>query len=311
MIYTFCPNPALDRILILPHLEFDEVNRVEEVYETPAGKGVNVARAIQNVGGKAKLLLFLGGSVGRKIKDGLQREGFDFIFWEALGESRVTTILHEKDTARHTVLNEPGPLVSVAQAVECYQFLENSLQSRDYLILSGSLPRGIRVDFYAQLITLASGKGARSVVDSSGEFFRRAFIFSPFMVKPNVKEAEEALGFPIQSWEEKRKAVETFLHKGVELVILSDGPRGLVVGWRDRFWKVSVTERIQGKYFIGSGDTLVGVVIQELTCGKGIEEALRFGTACGLANTLRPGAGTFELKEAQKLQELVLVEELR
>lgn len=311
MIYALCPNPALDRMLILPHLELDEVNRVEEIRETPAGKGVNVVRAIQNIGGKAKLLLFLGGSIGKEIKDGLQKEGFDFVFWEALGESRVTTIIHEKDTGRHTVLNEPGPLVSVAQSVKCYQFLEENLQSGDYLILSGSLPMGMRVDFYAHLITLASSKGVRSVIDSSGEFFRRAFIFSPFMVKPNVKEAEEALGLSIRNWEEKRKAVEAFLHKGVELVVLSDGPRGLVVGWRNRLWKVSVIEKIQGKYFIGSGDTLVGVVVQELAWGKGIEETLRFATTCGLANTLCPGAGVFDVEEAQKLQKLVLVEELR
>ncbi|MGC8777212.1 MAG: 1-phosphofructokinase family hexose kinase [Candidatus Caldatribacteriaceae bacterium] len=310
MIYIVCPNPALDRMLIMGHLELDEVNRAESVHEVAAGKGINVARAIKSVGGKSKLLLFLGGFTGKKIVQRLCEEALEFEAWEAFGETRITTVLHEKDQKRHTVLNEPGPLVTLAQAVKLRRFLEEKLQDGDYLILSGSLPPGLRVDFYAELITLARQKSTRSVVDSSGESLRRALKFSPFMVKPNVREAEEALGFSIQSFEEKRRAVEMMLQQGVELVVLSDGPRGLLVGSTEHLWRVSITEKLPGEYFIGSGDTLVGVLVEEFVRGREFREAIPFATACGLANTLCPGAGVFEVKKARELEELVVLEEL-
>lgn len=310
MIYVLCLNPALDRMLVMSHLELDEVNRAEKVHEVVAGKGINVARAIRSVGGNAKLLLFLGGFIGKKIETGLHEEGLEFVAWEAIGETRITTVLHERDKKRHTVVNEPGPLISLSQAVKLYQFLEENVRDGDYIILSGSLPVGLRVDFYAQVIALGYRKKAKSVVDSSGEFLRRALKISPFMVKPNVREAEEVLGFSIRSFEDKIRAVEVFHNQGIALVVLSDGPRGLVVGFEERLWRVSLTQEVQGEYFVGSGDTLVGVLIEALHQGYPVEEAIVFATACGLANTLRPGAGVFDIEEAHKLKGLVLLEAL-
>ncbi|MEN3185063.1 MAG: hexose kinase [Atribacterota bacterium] len=310
MIHVLCLNPALDRMLVMDHLELDEVNRVEKVYEVVAGKGVNVARAIQSVGGNSRLLLFLGGFIGKKIERGLCEEGLAFVSWEAGGETRITTVIHERDKKRHTVVNEPGPLVSLSQAVNLWRFLDDQVKDGDYLILSGSLPMGLRVDFYAQVVALSHRKRARSVVDSSGEFLRRALKFSPFMVKPNVKEAEGVLGFPIQSFEDKLRAVEVFRDQGVELVVLSDGPRGLVVGFKERLWKVSLAQKVRGEYLIGSGDTLVGVLIEKLNRGNTVEKAISFATACGLANTLCPGAGVFDVEEAHRLEELVVLEAL-
>lgn len=310
MIYVLCLNPALDRMLVMGHLELDEVNRAEKIHEVAAGKGINVARAIRSVGGNSKLLLFLGGFIGKKIEKGLHAEGLEFVAWEAVGETRITTIIHERDKKRHTVVNEPGPLVSLSQVVQLYQFLEKNVRDGDYIILAGSLPVGLRVDFYAQIVALGHRKKVRSVVDSSGEFLCGALKISPFMVKPNVREAEEVLGFPIRTLEDKLRVVEMFRNQGIELVVLSDGPRGLVVGFEERLWKVSLAQEVQGAYCIGSGDTLVGVLIEKLNQGSPVEEAIAFATACGLANTLRPGAGVFDVEEAHKLEGLVLLEAL-
>jgi len=310
LIYVVCPNPALDRMLILGEMELDGVNRVERVQEVVAGKGINVVRAMRSIGGEALLLLFLGGMTGEKIGRGLAQEAFTFRAWAAEGETRITTIIHEEGKKRHTVLNEPGPLVTMVEEIGLRRFLEEHLVPGDYLVLSGSLPPGLRVDFYAQLVLLARHKGVRSIVDSSGEFLRQALNFSPFMVKPNVKEAEEVLAFPISSWEDKRRAVYAFLHKGVELVVLSDGARGLLVGCGGKLWRVTAESEVAGHYFIGSGDTLVGVLVQTLAWGKSVEEAIVFATACGLANTLCPGAGIFELEKARELQKVIRKEAL-
>lgn len=308
MIFVVCANPALDRLLLLEEVVLDRVHRALEVTVTAGGKGVNVARAIHTVGGDARLLLFLGGRVGAMVEECLQREQLNYLSFPLDGETRITTVLHEKATKRHTVINEPGPLVPLKAALSLRAFLREHLTPGDYLILSGSLPRGVRQDWYAECAKVAVEKGARVVVDTSGEPLRRALQTPLFMVKPNVQEAEEVLGFPIRSLGEKLKAVDAFERQKVTCVVLSDGPRGIVAGYMGKRWVVTLREALHGEYFIGSGDTLVGTMVFRLSQGASFEEALRFGTACGLANTLTKGAGVFDPAMVPRCEESIAVE---
>lgn len=308
MIFVVCANPALDRLLVLDEVVLDEVHRAWEVTVTAGGKGVNVARAIHTLGGEAKLLLFLGGKVGSIVEECLKEEGLEYLVFPAEGETRITTVLHEEATKRHTVINEPGPLVPLKVALSLLEYLEHHLREGDYLILSGSLSRGMRLDWYAECAKRVQAKGARVVVDTSGEPLRRALQMPLFMVKPNVREAEEVLGFPIRSFEDKLKAVALLAERGVECVVLSDGPRGIVAEYEGKQWHVRLVEAFHGAYFIGSGDTLVGALVLRLAQGAPFEEALRFGTACGLANTFVRGAGVFDPAMVPRCEQVVLVE---
>ncbi len=308
MIFVVCANPALDRMLVLEEVALNEVNRAKDVSVTVGGKGVNVARAIRTVGGEAKLLLFLGGKTGESIKESLERECFSFSAWFLQDETRITTVLHETRIKRHTVINESGPLVPLVASGKLLRYLEEALQEGDYLVLSGSLPRGMRLDFYALSVEVARKKRAWAVVDASGESLRRALQNHPFMVKPNVREAEEVTGFPILSLADKLRAVEFFEAQGVECVVLSDGPRGVVAGWRGKRWYIGLREPFYGEYFIGSGDTLVGAMVARLTQGASFLEALRFGASCGLANTFSPGAGVFDPGMIPECERVIFVE---
>ncbi|MCX6090831.1 MAG: hexose kinase, partial [Candidatus Atribacteria bacterium] len=284
MILVICANPALDRLLVLPKLRLNEVNRTSVVEVTPGGKGINVARAIATVGEQEELFLFTGGSTGVTIGEELEKEKISFLTWPVMGETRITTIIHETTGHRHTVINESGPLVSLESALDCIRYITDRINPGDYLVCSGSLPRGMRRDSYALLVEGVKRKGAFPVVDSSGEPFRRAFQASPFMIKPNAREAEEALGFAIRSRNDKIKAVRCFMQRDIPLVVLSDGPRGLVVGQGGDILTVTVDGDFHsGGFAIGSGDTLVGVTVAMLAQHQSLESALRFGTACGLA----------------------------
>jgi len=311
MIYVLCANPAWDRMLFFEdQLLLNAVNRVQRVMEVAGGKGVNVARAIKTIGGTSELLLFLGGWQGERFASFLKQEGLAFCFFPVAGETRVTTVLHEEGSGRHTVINEPGPLVPLRSTLQVERYLEEKLCSGDYLVLSGSLPRGVQRSWYAKLLALAQRKSAYSVLDTSGVSLRSAFQNPPFMVKPNVEEATELLGWTIDSQEDKLKAVSELKKRGVEIVVLSDGSRGLTVAWGLKRFLVSVEGSRVGAYGIGSGDTLVGAMVFGLERRWPVERILRFATACGLANTLRPGAGYFDPHLARVLQEKVVVREL-
>ncbi|MEI6158098.1 MAG: PfkB family carbohydrate kinase, partial [Atribacterota bacterium] len=95
MILVICANPALDRLLVLPKLRLNEVNRTSVVEVTPGGKGINVARAIATVGEQEELFLFTGGSTGVTIGEELEKEKISFLTWPVMGETRITTVIHE------------------------------------------------------------------------------------------------------------------------------------------------------------------------------------------------------------------------
>ena len=137
-------------------------------------------------------------------------------------------------------------MVNLESSLALIRSIESQLEPEDFLILSGSLPRGVRKDFYSVLIKIAHQKKAYSVLDSSGAPFSLALHSTPFLIKPNVKEAEEALGFAILSMDDKIKAVRCFQEKMIPLVILSDGPKGLVVGYHDEVFIVKTDNTLKG-----------------------------------------------------------------
>jgi len=309
VILVVCANPALDRLLVLPELNLDGVNRTSYVEVTVAGKGINVARALRTMGVESHLFLFLGGVNGNKVKNGLSQEGLPFNSWPTLGETRVTTIIHEEKKDRHTVINENGPLVSFESSLALIHSIEKKLKPNDYLILSGSLPRGVRRDLYSVFIHIAHQKKAFSVLDSSGVPFSLALKSTPFLIKPNVKEAEEVLGFAILSMDDKIKAVHYFQKLKIPFIILSDGPKGLVIGYYDEVFIVKADNTLRGGGFaIGSGDTLVGGVVAQLSRRVDFRDAIIYGTACGLANTFCSGAGVFNLDMAHQFMEHIFIE---
>lgn len=68
MIICITPNPAIDRTLLLPNLVVGNVHRAEKVIVAAGGKGLNVARATQILGGFfAHQLLGVGVGVGVPI----------------------------------------------------------------------------------------------------------------------------------------------------------------------------------------------------------------------------------------------------
>ncbi|HZD55436.1 MAG TPA: hypothetical protein VE136_01835, partial [Anaerolineales bacterium] len=61
MIYTLTLNPAVDRELIVPAIEFDSVLRATAWRVDYGGKGFNVSRMLASLGTPSMALGFAGG----------------------------------------------------------------------------------------------------------------------------------------------------------------------------------------------------------------------------------------------------------
>ena len=60
----------------------------------------------------------------------------------------------------------------------------NQIRDMDYLILSGSLPRGVSPNLYGQLILAGKKKGAFIVLDVVGSALHEALDYQPTCITP-------------------------------------------------------------------------------------------------------------------------------
>ncbi len=281
-------------------LRVDDANRVQAECLFAGGKGIDVSRAIRHLGGDSMALGFIGGHNGQILVDMLKAEGVTPYFTPISQETRRDIIINRVRRGGQTLLNARGPAVT---AEEWRSFLTHlrMLDLRDaYVVLGGSLPRGLPIDAYRQVVSLVQGRGARAILDADGPCLREGLKAKPFAVKPNLNELRRATKRRLTT-DQQMLAAATALHeKGVAIVIVSLGRRGLLV--------VSGTEclrtmppSVKVRSTVGAGDSTVAGFVFCHAAGKALEDCVRFATASGTAATLAPGNQLCQARDVQRL----------
>ena len=187
MIITITMNPAIDKTVQVQELKIGALNRIAKVHEDAGGKGINVSKTIRSLGGESHAMGFLGGMAGWQIEHCLDQ----LFIRHAFVRIHEGTRTNQKvvDALGHvTELNEPGPEVSESELAQLFTNLEKTLKVGDYVVLCGSLPKGVPADTYARLVHLIHEKSAFAFVDADGESLRLALEEGPDVVKPNLDE---------------------------------------------------------------------------------------------------------------------------
>src|SRR4051812_1720053 len=307
MIITVTPNPALDRTLTVPAIVFDDMVRASESRLDLDGKGVNVSKALFSLGTSTLTLGFVGGMAGEMLERGLGAQGYATSFTRVAGETRTNTIIIDAATNRYVKANEPGPTLRPEELAAFFGQARARLAADDTWILSGSLPPGAPAGFFAQLVELIHSRGARALLDTSGEPLRLGCAARPYLVKPNADEAQALVGAPIDGDAAARRAATFFLDQGIELVALSLGAEGLLLATRGQ----SVRARpplVQALNPVGAGDALLAGIAWALEQRLGLAELARWGVASGTAAAMRLGTDSAPRDEVAALYTQVQVE---
>jgi 1-phosphofructokinase family hexose kinase len=304
VIVAVSTNPAIARIALADGAAAGGLVRARELLVTPGGKAAHVAMAAAALGERVTWVGFLGGSTGAECERGLVSLGIPVAVVKTAAETRMNMEIVEADGTVTEVL-EPGGHVSegeVERMLSLCRDLFTEYRGAAQVALSGSLPPGAPVDFYAQLVRLAHAHGCRALLDTSGEALRAALGESPDLVKPNRDEAEALTGVPPDDARSAAEAARLLFDAGARAVAISLGAEGMF--WqatRDSAPLVARPPLVEARSAVGCGDaSLAGFAVAHRR-GLSGREFVRFAAACGTANCLADAPGMIDRREVERL----------
>jgi 1-phosphofructokinase len=302
LIVTVTLNPVLDRTLIVPEIRYNDVLRASASELNPAGKGLNVSRALKRLGMESLATGFIGGRTGEMLVDGLDSLGISHDFVAIQGETRTNVVILEGESQRFVKVNEAGPAITMQDQETFMEKVAGMAAAGDDWIFCGALPPGTPADYYKTLVSTVQERGCRAFLDTSGEGLRLGCEAGPFLVKPNLFEAEEMTGIRVQDEAGAARAARQFLNLGVSLVALSMGRAGMLLASENETVRVHcpvVTVRNP----TGSGNALLAGILFALSRKLPLEETARWGVASGSAAAARADTSFGDFTEVQALFE--------
>ena len=312
MIVTVTLNAAMDRTLSVPNLQPGHRHRANMGFASAGGKGINVARALKRLGVPVVCTGLAGGRTGALIVDDLANDGIlnDFVRIEQ--ESRTSLAVLDPVANVSTEINEWGPEIHAHELELLKEKLAYLSQRAEFVVLAGSLPRGVDPGFYADLVREANRRHTLTVLDTDGEPLRLGVAAEPYLVSPNAGEAEALVGHEFNDDDDRVAALDEIAGLGARNVLITHetGCYALMREDRDEHRVRGVAPRLDPVARIGSGDVLLAAFLAARVAGRSVDEAIRSAVATGAASVLEAGAGRFEPREAARLLPLVTVERL-
>jgi 1-phosphofructokinase family hexose kinase len=307
VIVTVTLNAAIDRTLIVPNFQLGHRHRASTSLSSAGGKGINVARALKRLGIPVVATGLAGGRTGVQLVERLTNEGLLNDFVRIRGESRTSTAVIDPTSNVYTEINEWGPEVEDHELAMLGDKLAYLTRGAEFVVFSGSLPRGVDDSYYLDAIRDANRRGVPTVLDSEGEPLRRGMDAEPYLVTPNVREAEQLVGHEFGGDEDMAVALDEIVELGARNVLITkeDGCLALFREDRSELRLDATVQRLEPIAKVGSGDALLAGFIAARVSGRAIEDAVRAGVATGAASVLEAGAGRFDAREASRLNSLV------
>lgn len=284
MVYTLTLNPAIDYVLNLESLKFGETNRSSNEKIFFGGKGINVSYVLNELGVKNKALGFIGGSTGEMFFDGVNKMGINADFIKIKdGDTRINIKIKG---GSETEINASGPYINNESLILLKNKL-SSLKEGDFLVLSGSRPKGIPDNFYAELTENFTKKGVKVTVDTTGTALINTLEFSPFLIKPNLSELSEAVGKKLNGEEDIISACKYLKSLGAVNVMVTLGADGII--FLDEFNNFHKVSALKGKVIntVGAGDSTIAGFIYGYLNNKPYSDIIKICNACGGATSFK------------------------
>lgn len=300
MITAITFNPALDRTINVDNIIYGEVNRVGHFREDLGGKGINMGRIIGGFGIQTKHITVIGEENKSTVLDLFHKDKMELEYISVPGHTRTNMKIVEMDKNITTDINEEGSKVSKEDIKKLFKIIDKAAIDSDYLVMGGSLAKGMPVNMYGQVASKYKDQ-CHVVIDADDDFLLEGLKGSPYIIKPNIHELENALDRELKSIEEVIIAARDIISSyGVTYVLVSMGKDGCLL--------VTVDEAIKGDAIettivstVGAGDSMLAGFVFGLEKGMSLKQSLAFGSACSTLTISVEGYPRLDLNKAMEI----------
>ncbi|HEX4810520.1 MAG TPA: 1-phosphofructokinase family hexose kinase [Bryobacteraceae bacterium] len=304
-ILTLTVNPAIDRIVTVDRLVFEDRAYILSTTEAAGGRGINAARVLTSFGAKVIAVTTSGRDAGRKMEELLKKDAFSTEIVKIRQDIRTNLTISDRQ-GLSVKLNELGPTLSNMEMMRIRKAVEKLLPSASWLMICGSLPPGVDSHFYTKLIRVAAQHNVKTLLDTDGDALLHGIEGEPTIVTPNQSEAERLLNRALITRSHWIEAVRQIKSMGPKYVALSLGSRGVVAASDAGVAEVT-PPRIEALCPIGAGDALAAAIVWSLERGGSFEDALSWGVAAGTASAKLPGINLASLEQTGEIHPLVTI----
>lgn len=288
-ILTVTMNPALDVTTSVDRVVAEHKMRCGPTVLDPGGGGINVSRAIRNLGGRSTAIYLSGGPTGQAYRELLEREGIAARVLRIAGSTRESFTVDETGTGQQYRFVLQGPDLSEDEWRAGLAAVDEDLPHGGFVVASGSLPPGAPDDFYARVARLAAQRGAHAVVDASGPSLRAALDEGVYLIKPSRRELAELVGAELDDVPAQIAAARRLIADGRSaLVALTLGGAGAVLVTADQTLRLPAA-RVTVRSTVGAGDAFLAGLVLRLAQGRSLADAFRTASAAGAATAAQPG----------------------
>ncbi|AND03446.1 TPA: tagatose-6-phosphate kinase [Staphylococcus aureus] len=243
----------------------------------------------------------IGGELGQFIAKKLDHADIKHAFYNIKGETRnCIAILHE---GQQTEILEQGPEIDNQEAAGFIKHFEQLLEKVEAVAISGSLPKGLNQDYYAQIIERCQNKGVPVILDCSGATLQTVLEnpYKPTVIKPNISELYQLLNQPLdESLESLKQAVSQPLFEGIEWIIVSLGAQGAFAKHNHTFYRVNIPT-INVLNPVGSGDSTVAGITSAILNHENDHDLLKKANTLGMLNAQEAQTGYVNLNNYDEL----------
>jgi 1-phosphofructokinase len=300
VIITVTLNPAIDKTMTINNFQSGKVNRESGVRIDMGGKGINVSKTIQALGGESTAIGILAGNAGGFIRKELDRMGIEHQFIGIDGETRTNIKIVDPVQGSVTDINENGPFLPLEVLKDFEELTMDLLTETSLVVFSGSVPQNVDKDIYKRLVDRAKEKGAKTILDADGELLLEGVKAGPYLVKPNVHELERLFSTQLDSIEKIITHSRKLFDYGVHHVVVSLGEEGAVfINPKQAVLAKGI--KVEVKSTVGAGDAMVAAIAMALDRGASLEETIRWAVAASAANVMTEGTQAPSLDEVMRL----------
>lgn len=285
-IITLTVNPVIDKTTSVDGVVPNRKLRCTAPIYFPGGGGINVSRAVQNLGGRSTAIYLAGGATGVHMQALMEERGIEQKVVSQEGRTRENLSVWDTKHKLQYRFGVPGASVMEREWKESLRLIETQLNDGDYIVASGKLPPGVPTTYFAQVAAIANKKNALLILDTKGDELKEAVKAPIFLLKPNLGEFSSLLDKSYIDFSELEHLVIHFMAThSCHIMVVSMGAKGALLVFMDQCIFIPAP-MVPQKNKIGAGDSMVAGMTLGLVEGRSFLEMAQYGVACGTAATM-------------------------